>query len=348
MSYFEPSKLLAGQARFSKKMESAEWRMPDTAVLSALSITEKGNPAIANLRLREDRLAYAYLPIKSAAGSAVKRTYNHTGNSPDSKAVQLSWNSIVETFSLSADQFLNNIISFEDAYASGILNGVQNILARQEALMLASLLGDVTQINKGRVQGTWNATENFMEINNEEKFLANIMTSMKNNGYQGQLMVIQDSLAYINSAHLKNQGTQNAVNSAYQFGNANIVMTSASIDDSYLGSALAFPVDMAGIIPWIPAKNREPLNPEKATNSVIGDYGSFTVPVLDDKGNTVYNLPIAISVYTGRADAESRNGSAQDDLMQIELSLDMAYVSAPLSTVRATGDWAGKTDSVVY
>ena len=33
---------------------------------------------------------------------------------------------------------------------------------------------------------------------------------------------------------------------------------------------------------------------------------------------------------------------------QVEISWDMAYMAAPLSSFRATGTWAAKTDSVIY
>jgi hypothetical protein len=55
-------------------------------------------------------------------------------------------------------------------------------------------------------------------------------------------------------------------------------------------------------------------------------------------------------MYAQRADTytSSENGSKQDLEIEVEVSWDMGFMAAPLSSFRATGDWAGKTDSVIY
>jgi len=353
MSNFTPSNLVAGQAIFTQKFQSGEWRMPDTAVLAAMAYGEKANPFLAELRKREDRSVYAYLPIRRSKGSAVDRTYNHTGDRGDSAAVTLSWDSMVETFSISIKQNDNNIMSFEENYAAQMQSCVYNLLERHETAKLAQLIADRTEICKGRVQGTWDDTNFLMKINsgNADKFFQNIRTGMKNNLFRNNIMVIADSLAYMNADFASAQGQANATNLGFQFNGMNIAMTTNDIFSDYDGSAIAFPMEMAGIVPWIPKQNRKPLDPALAM-SYVGDYGSFPVSVLDDKGNVAYTLDIAIHAYAQRSDTSSSgtntNGSKQDVTLEVELSLDMAYVSAPLSNLRATGDFAGKTDSVVY
>ena len=349
MANFTPSNLVAGQALFNEKYKSGEWRLPDTAVLASMYAGQKANPALAALRKREDRSVYGYLPIRRAKGTATERLYNHTGNRGDSQQVTLSWNSIVETFSISIKQNDNNIISFEENYAAQLQSAVNNVMERQESAMLALLIADRTEINKGNIQGTWNSTDNVMEINadKEDRFYQNIRTSMKNNLFRNNLMVIADSLAYMNADFSSSQGDANATNLGFQFNGMQIAMTTNTIDDDYEGAALAFPMDLAGIVPWIPVQNRKTLDPRLAV-SYIGDFGSIKVPVYDDKGSVAYELDLAIHSYAERADASSSNGSKQDVVIQVEVSLDLAYVSAPLSSFRATGDFSGKTDSVVY
>ena len=78
------------------------------------------------------------------------------------------------------------------------------------------------------------------------------------------------------------------------------------------------------------------------------NLGSIQIPVVDAKGNQVYTIDAAISMYAKRADTSSANGNKQDVLYQIEISWDMAYLSAPLSAFRATGGFAGKKDSTIY
>ena len=349
MANFTPSNLVAGQALFNQKYLSGEWRLPDTAVLASMYAGQKANPFLASLRTREDRTVSAYLPIRRAKGTATARAYNHTGDRGDSASASLTWNTIAETFSISLKQNDNNIMSFEQNYAAQLQSCVNNVLERHESAILALLIADRTQINKGTVQGTWNSTDYVMEINASasDKFFQNVRTSMKNNLYRNNIMVIADSLAYMNADFAAAQGAGNATNLGFQFNGMNIAMTTNTVDADYNGSVIAFPMDLAGIVPWIPKQNRKALDPNKAL-SYVGDFGSITVPVLDDMGNVAYTVDMAVHSYASRADASASNGSAQDVVIEVEVSLDLAYVSAELSTFRATGDWAGKTDSVVY
>jgi hypothetical protein len=349
MANFTPSNLVAGQALFNDSYKSGEWRLPDTAVLASMFTGQKANPALAALRERDDRSVSAYLPIRRALGSATGRTYNHTGSRGDSASVTLTWNTIAETFSLSIKQNDNNVISFEENYAAQMKSAISNILERHESATLALLIADRTEINKGRIQGAWNSTDNVMEVNATatDKFFQNVRTSMKNNLFRSNIMVIADSLAYMNKEFSEAQGQANATNLGFQFNGMTVAMTTQDIDTDYEGAAIAFPMDLAGLVPWIPKQNREPLNPVRSM-SFVGDFGSVTVPVLDDAGNTKYSLDFAVHAYAERADASGSNGDAQDVVMQVEVSLDLAYVSAPLSGFRATGPFAGKTDSIVY
>jgi len=349
MANFTPSNLVAGQALFAENYRSAEWRLPDTAILASMFTGAKANPGLASLREREDRTVSAYLPIRRAAGSATARAHNHTGARGDSKAVSLTWNTIAETFSVSIKQNDNNVIPFELNYASQLRGAIDNILERQEAALLALLIADRTQINKGRVQGAWNAVDNVMEIDaaSESKFFQNVRSSMKNNLYRNNIMVVADSLAWMNAEFGAAQGPANGTNLGFQFNGLTLSQTTSDIDTDYSGAALAWSMDAAGIVPWIPKQNRKALNASDAM-SFVGDYGSVSVPVLDDKGNVAYTLDFAIHAYAQRADTSASNGNVQDVEMEVEVSLDIAYVAAPLSDLRATGSFAGKTDSVIY
>jgi hypothetical protein len=89
--------------------------------------------------------------------------------------------------------------------------------------------------------------------------------------------------------------------------------------------------------------------------SFNGDFGKVSVPVLDDKGIPSYTLDFALHSYAQRADTSASNGVKQDVEIEVEVSLDTAYVSAPLSDLRATDDtgsgglnWTGKTDSTIF
>jgi hypothetical protein len=356
MANFTPSNLVKGQALFNQKFQSGEWRFPDTAVLASMFIGEKANPSLAGLRRREDRAVSAYFPIRRALGSATERLYNHTGARGDSSEVVLSWDSIAETFSISLKQNDSNMLSFEENWAAQLRSAIFNVLQRTDSAKLAQLIADKTQINKGIIQGAFNQEDDVMEVDASasDLFFQNVGQSMRNNLYNNNIMVIADSLATINAKFGSAQGQGNGVNLGFQFNGMNIASTTKLIDSDYAGAALAFDMDLAGMIPWIPKQNRKALDPKLAM-SFNGDFGKVSVPVLDDKGIPSYTLDFALHSYAQRADTSASNGVKQDVEIEVEVSLDTAYVSAPLSDLRATDDtgsgglnWTGKTDSTIF
>jgi hypothetical protein len=351
MANFTPTNLLSAIAKVSEKYLKGEWRMPNTAALSTVYLGEKTMPSLADLRTREDRATYYDFPIRKSAGSATERLYNHTGSRTDSLRTQLTWKTVVDTFSISEKQLDNNSYSFDEAFAYGLKSCVYNNLVSADDWYITQLLANVTQINHGGIRGTFNATNDIMELDPDQVdyWKEQIEANLNNNDFMGENLIIADSLAFMDMIRSLNQGAQNATNLAWQYGSGYLTKTSKSLYSAYNGSAIAMPVDMAGLFFWIPKQNRKPLDEEKAL-SYNGDKGTIQVPVVDDKGNVVYNIDAAIHMYAQRADTytSSENGSKQDLEIEVEVSWDMGFMAAPLSSFRATGDWAGKTDSVIY
>lgn len=350
MANLTPTNLLSAIARVSAAYQSAEFRMPDTAALAVAYQGEKTNPSLAALRTKEDRAGYYDFPIRKADEGDTIRTALHTGGRNDSLRTQLIWESFVDAFSISMKQCDNNTISFEETFANGIRSAVMNNLKKADDWFIAQLLADKTQINVGGIRGDWDAVNYDMALYQSQKdyWKEQIEANLGNNEYNAELMIIADSLAHIDMTRSLNQGEQNAVNLGYQYGGGQITKTSKQLLDGYDGSAIAFPMDYAGVFQWIPKQNRKPLDEAKAMASEVGDFGTISIPVMDDKGNVKYTIDAAISMYAKRTDTSGTNGSEQDVLYQVEVSWDMAYLSAPLSSFRATGDFAGKTDSTIY
>lgn len=350
MANLTPTNLLAAIARVTEKYTKAEFRMPDTAALATAYIGEKTEPSLAAMRTREDRATNYDFPIRKADDSLTERLALHTGSRTDSLRTALTWQSFVDAFSISMKQLDNNTISFEEAFAKGVQSCVMNNLKKADDWFIAQLLADKTQINVGGVRGTWDSVNYNMNLDQLQKdyWKEQIEANLGNNEYNTELMIIADSLAHIDMTRSLNQGTGNSVNLGYQFGGGSIVKTSKTILSGFDGSSIAFPMDHAGVFQWIPKQNRKPIDRVKAISSEVGDFGSISIPVVDDKGNVVYTIDAAMSMYAKRADTSAANGNKQDVLYQIEISWDMAYLSAPLSAFRATGGFAGKTDSTIY
>jgi hypothetical protein len=350
MTNLTPTNLLSGIAMVGEKYQSGEWRAPDSAAMSTAYIGEKTMPSMSELRKREDRAVYFDFPVRKALGSATERTALHTGNRTDSLRTLLSWKTVIDTFSISMKQLDTNTLSFEEAFAKGIKSCVFNNLKQADDWYIAQLLANKTQINVGGVRGDWDTVNYNMALYATQKdyWKEQIEANLSNNEYMSEMTIVADSLAFTDMVRSLNQGQANSTNLSYQFGSGEIIKTSKSILSGYDGSAIAFPNELSGLFFWIPKQNRGALDINRAMSGEVGSFGSIQVPIVNDKGNVMYTIDAAISMYANRTNTSASNGNKQDVLYQIEISWDMAYMAAPLSSFRATGDFAGKTDSVIH
>jgi len=352
MANLTPTNLLLGFEAVNEEFQKPEFRVPNTAALSTAIVGKQNLNPFAELRTREDRATWFDFQISKADEGKTERLFDHSGGSMDSLRRQISWGTVVDTFSISEKQCDNNSHGFAGVFQTGIKNSIQKNLVKFDNAFLALLKADVTQINLGGLsgRGSWDAANNIFQILNSQKdyMMALIEANMNNNDYNEQLIALVDSLLFIDAMKQMNQGAGNATNLAYQFGNTNLVKTSKQLYSGFDGSAIVFPAGMVGLTTWIPKQNRGAIDEERAMTNPNGDVGNISIPIYDQEGNVMDTLDAAISIYTKRADTSARNGNKQDMLTEVEVSWDYAYLSAPLSAARATGDFAGKTDSVVY
>jgi len=352
MANLTPTNLLLGFEAVTEEFQKPEFRVPNTAALSTAIVGAQNLNPFAELRTREDRATWFDFMISKADEGATERLYNHTGGSIDSLRRQITWGTVVDTFSISEKQCDNNSMGFAGVFQAGIRNSYQKNLVKFDNAFLALLKADVTQINLGGLTGRaqWDAVNNIFDIAAAQKAytMALIEANMNNNDFNNQLIALVDPVMFIDAKNQMNQGIGNATNLAYQFGNVSLVKTNKQLYSGFDGSAIVFPAGLMGLTTWIPKQNRKDIDEEKAMTTVNGDVGRISIPIYDQNGNVMDTLDAAISIYTKRADTSLRNGNKQDLLTEIEISWDYAYLSAPLSTARATGDFAGKTDSVIY
>ena len=336
MANFVPSALVAGQAKFSDRMLGGEWRLPDSAALSTAETGGVANPMLIDLRTREDRTINAYFPIRQAAISGTARAHDHTGAAGDSLAQPITWSTFSEPFSISLKQGDNNLFAFSEMYASSKRNAVYNLLDRLDAWFVAALQAARTQVNNGGGKGTFNSTDDQYEVPLAEinYFYQNCKQSLRYNLFRGELIGIVDDAAMTLAQRLSEQGSANATNYGFQFSGMQIFDTTRTIASGYDGSAMFFENGLVAVIPWIPVQNRKPIDPNKAA-SYLGDYGSFTIAEWP-------GVQFAEHVYATRADGSGVGGYTQDELFQVEISIDVGFVDAPLSTYRSAND------SVIY
>lgn len=341
MANFVPSDLVAGQAIFTEKFQSGEWRMPDSAALTTAVSGGIANPALAGLRTREDRAVNAYFPIRQAAINDTARAHDHTGARGDSLAESITWTTYAEPFSISIKQADNNVFNFAEMFASTQKNALFNLLNRVDAAFVANLIANKSQIGVDGGNGDFDqgvSNDYIVASADQDYFFENTKAFMEQNLYRGQLTAIVDSRANVLARRVSNQGGANSENLQYQMVGYDTVAASTrtilDVPTTYTESGIFFETGLVGAIPWVPLQNRKGLDPEKAM-SYVGDYGQISMP-------NMAGMNVAIHSYGQRADGSASGGYTQDVVLEFELSIDMGFVQAPLSTFR------GANDSVVF
>jgi len=334
MAYFTSSALVAGQSLFNDNIKNkGEWRLPDVAALDVANMGQIANPNLAELRTREDRSVYAYMPIRQAATNGTARAHAHTGAPGDSAATTLSWTTYSEPFSISLKQADNNVMSWANMYASNLRNAVLNMLNRIDAWFVAAALADKTGYSAGGGLGTFDTTPDVYQVpvGEADYFFQNVKQCLNFNLYRGEIIGILDSVAKVRWDRLQAFGAQNAENrlAVNSDGMRCVGSTRSVLGSSYSGSGLFFENGLVAVIPWIPRQNRKALDPEKAFQ-YNGDYGQIMIPEI--------GVPFAIHEYAARADNSSYGGYTQDLTLYGEVSLDIGYCSSPLSSFRNAAD----------
>lgn len=324
------SVLLAGQSKFNERMLGAEWKLPESAAIRAADLSEMANPALRELRTSASRTMTAKFPIRQAAGGAVVRVAAHTGSNPDTSTETITWSKLVEDFSIGLSLADNNVYEWSELYAAAKRNAILNLINRADASFVASLLADESTANAGGGNGAFDATSDEFQIaaTYGDNFFGEVKAMMAGNLYRGQIVGLVDMQGAVLADKLGRDGAGNATNTQAQLlGYSAIVPTSRTLlsTATYQGSGVFYQNGLVGVNFWTPPKNRKTIDAERAMMDSVGDFGQFTVP--DFPGAT-----FAHSIYAGRSDQSGAGGDEQDILIHEEISLEMAYVSAPVST----------------
>lgn len=322
--------LIAGQSKFNERMLGAEWRLPESAAIRSAVLGEMANPSFADIRTSSARTVTAKFPIRQTATGASVRVASHSGSNPDTNTETITWTKFVEDFSIGLSLADNNLYQWSELYAAAKRNAILNLLSRVDASYVASLLADKTTASAGGANGTFNATPDNYEIDNADSsnFYGEVKAMMNQNNYKGLIVGLVDARGAVLADTLGRDGAGNASNTSAQLlGYQSIIPTSRALlgTGSYSGSGVFYQNGLVGVNFWVPMKNRKTINAEKAMMDSVGDFGQFTVPEMP-------GATFAHSIYAGRSDQSGSGGDEQDILIHEEISLEMAYVSAPVSS----------------
>ena len=323
--------LVAGQSKFNERMLGAEWKLPESAAIRAANLSEMANPALRDIRTSSARVVTAKFPIRQTATNGVVRVASHTGSNPDTSTETISWAKFVEPFSIPKSIADNNLYEFSELYAAAKRNAILNLINRVDASFVASLLADESTENAGGGNGAFEPITDEFQVPAaySDNFYGEIKAMMRSNLYTGQLVGLVDMQGAVLADKLGRDGAGNASNTSAQLlGYSAIVPTSRTLlsTGTYQGSGLFYQNGLVGVNFWVPQKNRKVINAEAAMMDSVGDFGMFTIPELP-------GIEFAHSIYAGRSDQSANGGDEQDVLIHEEISLEMAYVSAPVSAV---------------
>ena len=321
--------LVAGQSKFNERMLGAEWKLPESAAIRAANLAEMANPALREVRQSASRTVTAKFPIRQAATGGVVRVASHSGSNPDTATETITWSKFVEDFSIGLSLADNNLYEWSELYAAAKRNAVLNLINRIDASFVASLLADESTGNAGGGNGTFDAAVDEFKVAAAygDNFFGEIKAMMNNNLYKGQIVGLVDSQGAVLADRLGRDGSGNSTNTSAQLnGYASILPTSRTLlsTGTYQGSGIFYENGLVGVNFWTPPKNRKVMNTEAAMMDSVGGFGEFSVP--DFPG-----VNFAHSIYAGRSDQSALGGDEQDVVIHEEISLEMAYVSAPVS-----------------
>lgn len=335
MANYTASALLAAQVAFQQKMNEAELRRKQNPALM-MGLKNQSVTVVDHKELKKSlsRPVKAYIKTKRANSAAVAKSHDHAGTKSDSKEVTLAWIQIVEPFTLHLKQAQSNILKYSEMLQHEIMESAKNIHDRAGTLSLAYLQANRTQLAAPATggAGTWNAVNYALEIEAAKKdfFYQNVSSFMRKQNYRGMLDVIADQTAFRQSQYINAQGAGNNTNLNFQISNMNIAESTEDIDANYEnGAVLVMPEGGFAALPWNDPAN---INGKGNYDSHKGGYGS----ILDPLGS---GLLLDFHAYTERADGSAAGGSVQDEKLEAEVSLTIAWVLSPLSTANETPVW---------
>lgn len=340
MANFVASQLVAAQAKFAKNFQDPELRRKQNPALAlALKNLSATIPSHQELRKREDRAVNAYLFVTRQPGNGTARAARPAGTRGNSMQVGLTWQSVVETFSISMKQGDANVFSYQEMLANELMQAMLNIHSRLGTIFLNYMYAHRNQLLLANPQGAVADGANFdygIAGADSLYFFQKVRSIMDQHYYRGQLDVIADSLSYQNAQKLRAQGEQNATNLTFQFDKMDLYNTTEQIDSNSLaGTALAMPAGSFSALPWIPKENIDGRGDIESYNggyTTLDDGLGLTLTELDAQGQTItVPLRYAVYAYTQASDDQANNGYSQDQVTTFEISIDVAPTLAPTS-----------------
>jgi hypothetical protein len=332
MANYAASNLVTAQAKLFGLFQSGELRY--TKPVTFMEYLKNSNimfPTYNDLKTRDDRVVSAYYKERTSRSLTSARSHNHTGAHGDSGTLTPSWATYADVFKSTLKLADKNVYSMDEIMAGEVENVFANMAEGIESGATSALFNNRSGVNASAIEGQFNATQDTFEVlaANEKRLAQIIQSTMHINKYAGPYVVFCDSVAYNKMQFYAQQGISNSENLSFQFAgltfvhSVNLYALAAALSTPYTaGFAIAVPVGMIGVLPWIPKQNREGIK------TLVNEYSSIL--------NPIDGLQYAVHSYQATLDGTATGGYTQDVKTEYQVSIDLAFCHAPLSTASET------------
>lgn len=330
MANYAASVLEEAKLILNERFAAPEKRLKTPGVLGAfMKNSELAIPNLGSLRTAAARAEKGYFFNRTKRSNTTARAHNHTGAVGDSTEVAFSWTTYADKFQTSLKRSENNIFNDAQLLANEIENAFKNIYESADTAALAYLGTNKTLVNVATKNGVFDeTTSEAFEIatSNIARFIQHAKSMLRQNYHNGGAELILDPVLFLEAEHYLNQAGANATNTAYQLAGINLWEAITLSDANFpKGAGYIIPEGTIGVVDWIPSKNRMGWGDYESYN---GGYGTIVDPRT--------GLTMALHGYSQRADTSSAGGEVQDVTTEWEISVDLSFNNAPLTTADET------------
>tara|TARA_R110000782_G_scaffold76704_4_gene152530 strand:+ start:251 stop:1282 length:1032 start_codon:yes stop_codon:yes gene_type:complete len=339
MANFDTSAYAKAQSQLINVYKDAEMRTIEPVVLRMiLSTTGIMLPDYKALKKSVARpIEGNFLTRTSRALGTGGPIHNHSGSQGVSAIQSFTWSAFDDKTVTTLKEANNSIFTLEQTSANKVQNVSLNFAEDLEARASAFLTANRTQVNIATVEGTFNATNDAFEITestNGNRAIQITKSVMKLNKYaKFEHVVVCDTVSFNKFEFDAAQGAQNSTNLSFQYQGVtflhdiNLSAAAAAIDATYVkGFWEVVPRGSVSALPWLPIQNvTGVVTPESM-------YGNVFDPLT--------TLNIGTHSYWTRIDGTSLGGNTQDNSLETQYFVYVAFNTVPLTTATESSIFA--------
>lgn len=331
MANYVLTNLVKAQAKLQNEFKQGELRFRDPVLFKKMiQSAQIMMPSYESLRTSEKRVVEASYFNRTSRALGSARSHNHTGAKGDSSVITPSWTTYDDDFVTTLKSGDSNLYNSAEQLQNEIANVVRNFADGLESASASFVFNNKTGVNIATADGGFNGVTDVFEITeatNGNRAIQISKSMMYENKYNGNYVVICDTVAFNKFEKDANQGSANSENLSFQFSGVEFIH---SVEMNALASGLGYvtgfwivvPMGMIAALPWIPIQNRQGISTKENLYTTIS--------------NPIDGLSYAVHSYEERIDGTALNGETQDLKTEYQVSLDVAFDHAPLTTADET------------